>query len=281
MSRRIEEYPMAIPKRVSERIVQTLKSFRPVLEGQLARDVSEADTVTLVKDIMADVFGYNKYSELTSEHAIRGTFCDLAVKIDSKLSFIIEVKAIGTDLRDIHVKQAVDYASNQGVEWVILTNAVEWHLYHVIFKKPIDKKLIVSFDLRTVDLKSEGDLDKLFLITREGFAKSAPADYRDRKEATSRFAIAAIVLHSEDVLNVIRREIRRMSELSVDHAEIQRMLREEVLKRDAIDGDEAGTALRRLQRSSSERSTRKKTDSSVVPAVTNSPTATVQTPPPC
>ena len=35
----------------------------------------------LVKDLLAEVFGYDKYAELTSEHAIRGTYCDLAVKV--------------------------------------------------------------------------------------------------------------------------------------------------------------------------------------------------------
>jgi len=42
--------------------------------------VSEADTITLVKDLLSEVLGYDKYAELTSEHSIRGTYCDLAIK---------------------------------------------------------------------------------------------------------------------------------------------------------------------------------------------------------
>lgn len=61
-----------------------------------------------------------------SEHAIRGTYCDLAVRIDGKLAFLLEVKAVGLDLKDQHVKQSVDYAANQGCEWVVLTNGIEW-----------------------------------------------------------------------------------------------------------------------------------------------------------
>jgi hypothetical protein len=106
---------MPVPKRVIERIASTLKQYQSILELQRSRDVSEADTDTVVKDLLSDVFGYDKYAELTSEHSIRGTFCDLAVKIDGKLSFLIEVKAIGVDLKDSHVKQAIDYAANQGV----------------------------------------------------------------------------------------------------------------------------------------------------------------------
>src|SRR3954466_3481174 len=110
---------MAVPNRIRKRVQQGLKRRVPSIQQQKARDVSEADTVTLVKDLLAEVFGYDKYAELTSEHSIRGTYCDLAIKIDDKLVQLVEVKAIGISLEDRHVKQAVDYAANQGVEWVV------------------------------------------------------------------------------------------------------------------------------------------------------------------
>ncbi len=244
---------MGIPKRVIDRVAGSLKQFQGVLELQRSRDVSEADTVTVVKDMLAEVFGYNKYSEVTSEHAIRGTFCDLAVKIDSKLAFLVEVKAIGIELKDGHVKQAVDYASNQGCEWVVLTNGIDWHLYHVLFKKPIEKHEIAHFNLLTVNPKSEPHLDKIYLLTREGFTKSALSEYRDRKNATSRFMLAAIILQSDAVRSAIRREIRRVSEILVDEESIDKMLRDEVIKRETIEGPDAESASRRVQRSSDRR----------------------------
>ena len=140
----------ALPKKVHERLVAGIKQFQPILASARARDVNEADTVTIVKDMLAHVFGYDKYSELTSEFAIRGTYCDLATKIDGALATLIEVKAIGLELKDSHVKQAVDYAANQGVEWVMLTNGVYWRVYHVIFGKPIDHELIVDADFTVV-----------------------------------------------------------------------------------------------------------------------------------
>jgi hypothetical protein len=70
-----------------------------------------------IGDMLADVFGYDKYFEVTSEYAIRGTYCDLAIKLDGKLTTLIEVKAVGIDLKEQHIKQAVDYAANQGVDW--------------------------------------------------------------------------------------------------------------------------------------------------------------------
>lgn len=190
---------MAVPKRIAERFASKLKAFQNVLVQQKARDISEADTVTIVKDVLSDLFGYDKYAELTSEHSIRGTFCDLAVKIDAKLAFLIEVKAIGIELKDGHVKQAIDYAANQGCEWVVLTNGVDWRLYHVLFKKPIDKEVVAQFNLSTASARNSGDLDKLYLLTREGFTKSALSEYRDKQDATSRFMLAAVLLHSDAV----------------------------------------------------------------------------------
>src|SRR4051794_28573346 len=116
---------MAIANRVRERMALGLKRLLPILAQQKTRDISEADTVTLVKDVLSEVLGYDKYAELTGEHAIRGTYCDLAIKLDEKVTHIVEVKAIGIELDDRHVKQAIDYAANLGTEWVILTNAAE------------------------------------------------------------------------------------------------------------------------------------------------------------
>lgn len=239
---------MAIPNRVRERMMAGLKRLGPMIAQQKARDVSEADTVTIVKDLLADVFGYDKYAELTSEHCIRGTYCDLAVKVDSKLIQLVEVKAIGTELDDRHVKQAIDYASNQGVEWVILTNAGTWRLYQVIFAKPIDKRLLFELNLTTIDLKKEDQMEALFMFSKEGFAKGAHIELRDRQDATSRFTLAALLLHNDNVVSAVRRELRRVVDVLVDDSVIVKVLRDEVIKRDAIEGASADEAMRLVNR---------------------------------
>lgn len=239
---------MAIPNRVRERVLQGIKRMVPVIQQQKARDVSEADTVTLVKDTLADVFGYDKYAELTSEHAIRGTFCDLAAKIADKLSLLIEVKAAGTALDDRHVKQTVDYASNQGVEWVVLTNASVWRLYQVVFAKPIDKRLLCELDITTTDARKDDCLDCLFLFTKEGFSRGAQIELRDRQDATNRYILAALLTENDNVVAAIRRELRRVVDVLVDDSEILKVLRGEVLKRDCLEGPEAEAAVRRVNR---------------------------------
>ena len=160
--------------------------------------------------MLADIFGYDKYSELTSEFAIRGTYCDLAIKLDSKLSTLIEVKAIGIDLKESHVKQAIDYAANQGVDWVLLTNGVRWCVYHVLFTRPIQQELVIDIDFSALNPKSSSDIETLYLWCKEGWQRSALGEFHTQKQALSRFFLGAMIV-SDTVLEVVRRELRRVS----------------------------------------------------------------------
>src|SRR5688500_12420991 len=109
-----------VSKRFLERAKSSLRKYQRAFEAARSRDVNESDTCVILSDFLADVLGYDKYSEVTTEFAVRTTFCDLAVKIDGTLRYLIEVKSVGTELKENHLRQAVDYAANQGVEWVLL-----------------------------------------------------------------------------------------------------------------------------------------------------------------
>lgn len=257
----------AIPKKVSERLVAGIKRYQPILVSAKARDVGEADTVTIIKDMLSDIFGYDKYAELTSEFAIRGTFCDLATKIDGVLQTLIEVKAIGLELKDHHVKQAIDYAANQGVDWVLLTNGMCWRVYRLIFAKPIDQELVVDIDFSELNPRSEQDIELLYLWCKEGWQRSVLGDYHTQKQALSRFFIGAM-LQNDPVLEVIRRELRRLSpDVRIDIEQIRAVLINEVIKREVIEGDKADEARKKIARAaskalraSSSRGTKKETD---------------------
>ena len=239
----------SVPRKVAERLSSGLKRYQPILTAAQTRDVNESDTSMIVSDMLAELYGYDKYSEVTRELCIRGTFCDLAVRIDEKFQFLIEVKAIGTDLKDSHVKQVVDYAANQGIEWVALTNAAAWQVYRVSFGKPIDKELVLDIDLLTLNPKSDDSISKLFLLTRESIVKSALDAYHDQKQAMSKFFLAAVIL-SETVMEVVRRELRRLSpDLRVEIEELQNAVTQDVLKREVIEGDQAEHARKKVQRS--------------------------------
>jgi hypothetical protein len=241
----------AVPKRISERISAGIKKYQPILNAAKARDVGEADTVTIIKDILSEVFGYDKYSEITSEFSIRGTYCDLAIKLDNKLATLIEAKAIGLDLKEQHVKQAVDYAANQGVDWVLLTNGLTWRVYHLIFAKPIEQELVLELDATSLSSRSDKDIETLFLLCKEGWQKSAIGEYHTQRQALSRFFIGA-VLQTDPVLDTIRRELRRVSpDVKIDSEQIKDVLRNEVIKREVLEGEKASEATKKINRSAS------------------------------
>jgi hypothetical protein len=163
---------------------------------------------------MAEVFGFDKYTDITSEHEIRGTYCDLAVRIEQKPGEkpieLVEVKSAGTTLEDRHVKQAIDYAANLGVDWVVLTNGSLWRLYEVLFAKPINKRLLLEVDLTSLDLRRDECVDCLAPFMKEGFAKEVQEELRDRQDATSRYLLSALILNNDSVVARIRRELRRV-----------------------------------------------------------------------
>jgi hypothetical protein len=238
----------SIPVKVSDRLSAGVKRFQPVLASARSRDVNESDTVTIITDMLADIFGFDKYSEITSEYSIRSTFVDLAIKLDGKLQLLIEVKAIGLDLKDAYVKQAVDYAANEGVEWVVLSNGVSWQVYRVSFGKPVGYDLVLSIDFMGLSPKNTNHLESLYLLTKEGLGKSVLGDYHTQRQALSRFFIGAIVL-SEPVLDVIRRELRKISpDVKIDNDQIKDVLVQEIVKRDVMEGDKADEAQRKVNR---------------------------------
>jgi type I restriction and modification enzyme subunit R-like protein len=235
-----------LPRRAAERVTAGLKKFQPILAAAKTRDVNESDTVVIVTDLLQEIFGYDKYSEISSEHMIRGTFCDLAVKLDGALALLIEVKAIGLELKDQFVKQAVDYAANQGCEWVALTNGTAWQVYKVGFSKPIQHELVLSLDLATMNPRSAEHVDLLGLLAKEGWQKAHLGEYHTQRQALSRFTLGALVL-SEPVLDVIRREVRRLSpDVRVDVEDLKAALEAEVLKREVLEGDRAEAARRHV-----------------------------------
>jgi len=241
----------SVPNKVAERLAAGIKRFQPIIASAKSRDVGESDTVIIVTDMLSEVFGYDKYSEVTSETSIRGTWCDLAIKLDGAIEFLIEVKAVGTELKDAHTKQAVDYSANQGTDWVILTNGEIWRIYKVTFAKPIAHELVLEINFSELNYKKANDIELLYHLTREGWLRSALGEFHTQQQALSRFFLGAIVL-SNPVLDVVRRELRRFSpDVKIDAEQIRSVLIQEVLKREVVEGEKADEARKKHSKAAS------------------------------
>jgi hypothetical protein len=233
---------MAFSQKILSRISAGLKSYQPILADAKKRDVSEADTSGIICDMLGDILGYDKYKDVAHEVGIRGTKVDLAVSADGDKRFLIEVKAAGIDLKDSHVKQAIDYGANDGIEWVLLTNGIVWRLYKIHFGKPIDKILVCAVDVLTDDRKSEETLEFFGNLSCEYFSKQCMADWLEQKQFTGKFVLAATIL-SEPMLRELRRMLRRLSSgLKIDVDVLRSVLTKDVIKLELTEGDEAENA---------------------------------------
>lgn len=230
-----------IPKRAHDRIVAGLKHYQRIVGKLRERDISEADTVTVVKDMLTDVFGYDKYIELTSEQQIRGTFCDLAIKVEGKLYYLAEVKAAGINLNNNHLRQAINYGAHQGIEWIILTNAIEWRIYRIKFGQPIDYEEVFSLDICKLSTRSLDDIAKVFLLCRESVSTDALTAFHQQAQIVNRFVVADL-LKGSAVASTVRKEMRRLFDVKVTDEEVALLIGSEVLKREVVDGDPPAAA---------------------------------------
>lgn len=232
-----------IPVKVLERIKGNLGKIQKVIEQAKARDINEADTVAIVSEILTCIMGYDKYTEVTREYAIKSTYCDLAIKLDNALKFLIEVKAIGITLQDKHYQQALDYGANNGTEWIVLTNGVIWRVYRVRFEKPIRTDFVCEFNMLDIKVKNDSDMDKLFILCKEGLKKNAIDDFSQHKLVVNRYFISAI-LQSESIIDTIKRELRKINPMiRAEDDEILGIIQNDILKREVIDTPDANDSL--------------------------------------
>ena len=237
-----------VPSKVAVRLSAAIKRFQPIIASAKSRDANESDTVIIVTDMLSEVFGYDKYSEITSECSIRGTWCDLAIKIDGTFEYLIEVKAIGLDLKDSYTKQAVDYSANQGTDWVLLTNGEIWRIYKVTFAKPIVSDVVLEINFSKLSSKKSSDIELLYNLSREGWMKSALGEFHTQQQALSRFFMGALVV-SNPVLEVLRRELKRISpDVRIGLEQIKSVLTNEVLKREVVESEKAEEARKKINR---------------------------------
>ncbi len=234
----------SIPTVVSKRFSSAVPKFRKVLLKAKERDVNESDTVTIVTDMLEEIFGFDKYSEITREFSIQGTYCDLAIKTGKQVDFLIEVKAIGLELKDSHLKQAVNYASREGIKWVVLTNGLIWQIHRVTLDSRVTNEHLCTIDFVEINSKKKDEAELLFLLCKRGVIKDNIDKYYEFKQSVNKYTIGAL-LCTEAVASIARRELRKMNPgLKISSEEIEELIRSEVLKREVI-GSESGEEARK------------------------------------
>lgn len=171
-------------------------------------NLNEADTLQIIVKVFEDVLGYDALSEISREMEIKSKYVDLTIKIDAKTKFLVEGKSAATKLRDRHIEQGERYAAEGNIQWVLLTNGVEWNLYHLTFDEGIEYERVFSATIAE-DADALGKAaDLLALLHRQAIKTGEHEEFWKKRAALSAVCIGKAIFN-EDVLLFIRREIRR------------------------------------------------------------------------
>ena len=256
---------ISIPNVVVKRLKSATPRYRDILKKKIEEDLNEADTVTIITDMLEKVFGFDKIEDIRKEFRIQGNYkCDIAVMLKKKVAYLIEVKSIGSTLSNKHIKQAVTYASREGIDNVVLTNGILWQVYRVTLQDKVQNEMMFEIDFLNLNLKSKEDLERLFLLCNRGVQRSAIDGFYEHSQVFNKYTLGRLLL-TDPVLNVVRREMRRlkdgMRQISLD--QIQEKLEQEVIKRDLLgeDGEDAKKLIAKASRKQKKASSRKTAES--------------------
>ncbi len=215
-------------------ISKALKRYLPHLLQAQRDNLNEADTVQRLIKVFEEVLGYDSLTEISREAQLKNKYIDIALKIDGVIRLLVEAKAAGVTLRDRHIEQAQAYASRNNFQWVLLTNGVAWNLYHLTFEEGIEYERAFAVDLAAADKFNES-AELLAFLHHHAIKKGEHEAFWQKHKALGPASIAKALFH-ENVLRLVRREIRREEGLLIDSedlaAAVHRMLspeaREEV-----------------------------------------------------
>ncbi|PKM62329.1 MAG: restriction endonuclease subunit R [Firmicutes bacterium HGW-Firmicutes-21] len=238
-----------ISVKVKDRLIKGLKKYQPILTKACSTDINESDTVTIITDMLCEIFGYDKYENITSEYAIKKTYCDIAIKLNGKVPLLIECKAAGIDLKDDHIRQATNYAADAGIEWVVLSNGSDWKIYKILFAKPVEKQLVYEFNILEINSKKQNELEMVYYLCIEAFSKttkSALDDLHIQKQTLNRFVIGQVLLTDAAVDSMKKLLHKLYPELKATSEELYCIIRNEIFKREIIEGEQAEDAYKKV-----------------------------------
>ncbi|GHN03193.1 hypothetical protein WSM22_46820 [Cytophagales bacterium WSM2-2] len=211
----------------SDKMLLALKDYKKRYLTKNIADLDESGTRIMINNFLTSILGYLELEEIKTEYMIKGTYADYIVQIGGKRHFLVEVKAFSIDLSDKHLRQAVNYGANEGIEWAILTNGRQFQLYKIIFEKPIGEKLVFEIDFESEEFSAKDALEQLVYLHKEAVIKKSLADLWSRHSALDPLNIAGL-LFSPQVVAFLKKELKSKYDSKFEDDEIIESLNEVV-----------------------------------------------------
>lgn len=204
------------------KLLTALKNYRKnYLHGKLT-ELDESGTRLMVNTFLTDVLGFTPIEEIKTEYMIRGTYADYVIQTKETRHFLVEVKALSFALSEKHLRQAINYGANEGIEWALLTNGRQFDFHKIIFNKPIESRLIFSFDLSDNSTLKEC-LEVIQYLHKESIINKGLNSLWSKNCALDPVNIAGM-LYAKPVINFIKRTLKQKYKSKFSEEEINSSL---------------------------------------------------------
>jgi len=211
-----------------KKLLTNLKNYRSTYLSKKNWELDESATRIMINYFLTQVLGFTELEEIKTEYAIRGMYADYVIQSNRKKHFIVEVKSIALNLSEKHIRQALGYGANEGIDWILLTNGKQFQLYRIIFGKPVKYSLLFDFDLS--DLKEmRKSVDFFVHITKKFVEKGELEKFWNRCQALEAKKLIKI-LCSDEVIRLFRRVLRKETKFTFSNQELLDSVQKIVIK---------------------------------------------------
>lgn len=205
----------------NQKFTENLKAYiKRFLNGSIT-DLDESGTRIMINHFLTDVLGFTALEEVRTEYMIKGTYADYMIQVNGKRHFLVEVKSFSLNLNENHLRQAINYGANEGVEWALLTNGRQIELYRIMFEKPIRHENVFSIALANDNVKSIAAT--LQFLTKELVLKGGLDVLWNKTLALTPESLSKILL-SYDMVNDLRKEVNKQFGTKFEVEDVQQTL---------------------------------------------------------
>jgi hypothetical protein len=180
-----------------------LRRYRRSLLGLVAHAAYEGETRAFVREFLVEALGF---PDQALESPPARTRADYGLRVGADLVALVEIRRVANRLDEPRLRELHSSAT---APWLVLTNAVEWHLYHLGAPAgaPVTETPIIQVHL-LAPLALAKKSEVLVHLTRESFEHGATASLLLAQRALSPECLSA-ALTSVGVLRATQSELRR------------------------------------------------------------------------
>jgi hypothetical protein len=105
-----------LTKSKKNKLFVALKEYHKKYLKNNITDLDESGTRLMINSFLTEVLGFAPIEEVKTEYMIRGTYADYVIQTKGVRHFLVEVKSLSLALSEKHLRQAINYGANEGIE---------------------------------------------------------------------------------------------------------------------------------------------------------------------